>query len=99
MLFANVSCFAVACGLELVLSSMNIDEQPREIQEKWLHQRGWRSRGPSFWVHPDTGVPYGFNYALKLAQQDARLPADMELNVETPRRPDVIVTAFGTTIY
>lgn len=65
---------------------------------KWLEQRGWKPRGAT-WVHPETGVPYGFSNALKLAQQDARLPADLELNVESPRRTDVTVTAFGTTFY
>lgn len=80
------------------LLAMNINEQTREIQEKWLAQRGWKPRGP-WWVHPDSGITYGLSNALQIAQSEARLPADLELKVESPSRTDVTMTSFGTTTF
>jgi hypothetical protein len=75
---------------------MNIETESRETQEKWLYQRGWRQHGTT-WRHPDTNIPYMLSMALKMAQLDARLPADFELKVESPSRTDAVVTSFGTT--
>lgn len=67
---------------------MDIKKQPREIQEKWLQQRGWVMRSQGVWVDPDTRTPYAFPVALDRALSECRIASDYELRPDPPPRKD-----------
>jgi hypothetical protein len=65
---------------------MDIHTQPREIQVKWLSQRGWEPHPEllNVFIDPDTRETRYLSQALVKALADCRLASDFELKVEPP---------------
>jgi hypothetical protein len=65
---------------------MDIMSLPKDKQVKWLAQRGWQAddEKPDVWIDPDTRAKMYFLMALRKAIENCRLPADMELQPDSP---------------
>ncbi len=60
---------------------MHVNNASREDQERWLEHRAWQRKQnlKDMWRHPDTGIAYHFNAAIKLAKEDCRLDPDFQV--------------------
>ncbi len=79
-LVSRMASFGQAC-LKLFYYAMHINSTVNKAdQERWLEKRFWiRKEVKDMWRHPDTGIGYHFNAALKLAKEDCRLDPDFEV--------------------
>ena len=57
----------------------HISNLPDDKKPLWLKQRGWLQDGP-MWKHPASGIGYNMYFAVKIAKDECRLPADFNLD-------------------